>query len=207
MEPPLLSCSPTNKPDSSTVIFDPFGDLVLVVNKSEKQRRFRVSTKVMSLASPVWRIMLDSSGPFKEAQRENGEVALPEDDPDVLCVVMHIIHFRSRSIPDALDFDELMNLAVLCHKYDVAELVAPWMESKWQKVFASYANRAGYEASIVLAWIFQRFRFCSGLVKRLILDCTLDDEGRFEVRMEDRGLIEEHIPPRIMGMFLFPLDP
>lgn len=81
------------------------------------------------------------------------------------------------------------------------------MESKWQKVFVSYANRAGYEASIVLAWIFQRFRFCSGLVKRLILDCTLDDEGRFEVWMEDRGLIEEHIPPRIMDMFLFPLDP
>lgn len=154
MEPPLLSCRPTNNPDSSTVIFDPFGDLVLVVNKSEKQIQFRVSTKVMSLASLVRHIMLDSSDPFKEAQRKNGEVALPEDDPNVLCVLMHVIHLRSRSIPDSLDFDELMNLAILCHKYDVVEFVAPWVVSKWKNVIVSYPNMAGYESSIVLAWIF-----------------------------------------------------
>lgn len=207
MELPLLSSS-TNKPDSSTVIFDPSGDLVLVVNKAEEQRRFRVSTKVMSLASPVWRIMLDPSGPFQEAKRENGEVALPEDDPNALCIVLHIIHFRPRSLPNTIEDDELMSLAILCQKYDIAELVSPWLQTKWELIFLSYTHKDGCEASFVVAWVFQRFfGYASSLVTRLILDCTLDDQGRFEVRMEDRGLLEDHIPSPIMGMLLAPTDP
>lgn len=207
MELPLSSSS-TENPDSSIVIFDPYGDLVLVVNKAEKQRRFRVSTKVMSLASPVWRVMLDPSGPFQEAKRENGEVAFPDDDPNGLCILLHIIHLRPRSIPDTLQGDELMSLAILCQKYDTAELVAPWYRAKWELGPFTHSHKAGFEALFIVAWVFQRpYGYTSVLATQLILDCTLDDQGRFEVRMEDRGLLEDHIPPRIMGMLLAPTDP
>lgn len=206
MELPLLSSS-TENPDSSMVIFDPYGDLVLVVNKAEKQRRFRVSTKVMSLASPVWRVMLDPSGPFQEAKRENGEVAFPEDDPNALCILLHIIHLRPRSLPNTLEGDVLMSLAILCQKYDTAELVAPWYHSKWMLNQFTDSHKARFEALFIVAWVFQHyFGYASSQVTRLILDCTLDDQGRFEVRMEDRGLLEDHIPPRIMGMLLAPTD-
>lgn len=207
MELPLLGSS-TENPDSSIVIFDPYGDLVLVVNKAEKQRRFRVSTKVMSLASPVWRVMLDPSGPFQEAKRENGEVAFPEDDPNALCILLHIIHLRPRSLPATLEPDELMSLAIICQKYDTAELVAPWYGTKWMLTSFTRNDKDGFEALFIVTWVFQHFfGYASSLVTRLILDCNLDDQGRFEVRMEDRGLLEDHIPSRIIGMLLAPTEP
>lgn len=204
MELPLSSSS-TKESDSSLVIIDPDGDIVLVVNKAEKQRRFRVSTKVMSLASPVWRVMLDPSGSFQEAKRENGEVAFPEDDPNVLGILLHIIHLRPQSLPKTLDVDALMGLAILCQKYDTAELAAPWVQAKWDFTMLAHSSTDGFEALFIVTWIFQRyFGLHSSVAERLILDCTLDDQGRFEVRMEDRGLLEDHIPPKIMGMSLAP---
>lgn len=191
--------------DSSLVIFDTDGDLVLVVNEGEEQRWFRVSTKVMRLASPVWRVMLDPSGPFQEAKRENNEIAFPEDDPDVLCILLHIIHLRPLSLPGTLEVDELMALAILCQKYDTAELVGPWVQAKWAGVLFMHAHKDGFEALFLVAWVFQDVsRYATSLAKRLILDCNLDDQGRFEVQVEHRGLLEDHVPPVIMGMLLAP---
>lgn len=207
MELPLLSSS-IKESDSSLVIIDPHGDLVLVVNKAEKQRRFRVSTKVLSLASPVWRVMLDPSGRFQEAKRENGEVAFPEGDPNILYILLQIIHLRPRSLPKTLEVDELVGLAILCQKYDTAEILAPWVLGKWQSSLFGYSHRDGFEDLFIIVWVFQcDFIYASSSVERLILDCNLDDQGRFEVRMEHRGLLEDHLPPMILGMLLSPRNP
>lgn len=204
MDLPLLSSS-TKESDRLLVILDPHGDLVLVVNKAENQRRFRVSTKVLSLASPVWRVMLDPSGQFQEARRENGEVAFPEDDPNILYILLQIIHLRPRSLPKTLEVDELVGLAILCKKYDTAEIVAPWVEGKWLSSLFGYSHRDGFEDLVIIVWVFQcGSLYASSLVERLILDCNLDDQGRFEVRMEHRGLLEDHLPPMILGMLLSP---
>lgn len=56
------------EPQASHVTLDASVDLFLLVNEGENQVTFHVSTKVMCLASPVWRVMLDPSGPFKEAR-------------------------------------------------------------------------------------------------------------------------------------------
>lgn len=110
----------------------------------ENTKTFRVSTKAMCLASPVWRVMLDPSGPFKEAHPENDQVLFPEDDAQALLTVLCIAHLEFHSIPERLSFTQLLNLAIICDKYDTGRLILPWF-SKWEKSFKDSAFELGHE--------------------------------------------------------------
>lgn len=77
---------------------------------------FVVSSKVMCLASPVWRAMLDPQGHW--AKQPSGVFSLLEDDPDALLIILRIAHLQFSDLPDALViYKHLVQLAVLCDKY------------------------------------------------------------------------------------------
>lgn len=117
------------------------GDLrIHVTLSSERNKRLRrsdlpiayqqtllVSSAVMRIASPVWRTMLDPQGHFMESQRSliHGEIEFPEDDPDALLCVLRIAHLQFRKVPDTLDYEELVDLAIICDKYDTVAIVRP----------------------------------------------------------------------------------
>lgn len=106
------------EPQDSHIILDASGDLSLLVGEGENQVTFRVSSKAMCLASPVWHVMLDPSGPFKEARPENDSVLFPEDDAQALQILLYIAHLQFHSIPETLSFTQLLNLAIICDKYN-----------------------------------------------------------------------------------------
>lgn len=183
-------------PSSSTHILDPAGDRLLVVNKDEKQQTFRVSSKAMCLASPVWRAMLDPSGSWKEAQ-DGSHVILPEDDPDSLRIVLDIVHFQFHRIPDSLTYMQLLELSILCDKYDTARLILPWFQSHWKSSFSKYAQNHGKECSLLIAWVFLDDVTFSKLATSLVTTSLLDTEEKFDIA--HRQILDTYMPLGMMG--------
>ncbi len=117
------------------------GDLRIHLNcSSERKKRLRgsdvplvyqetfvVSSAVMRIASPVWKTMFDPQGHFMDSQRSftHGEMDFPEDNADALLCVLRIAHLQFRRIPETLDYAELLNLAIICDKYDTVAIVRP----------------------------------------------------------------------------------
>ncbi|KAJ8067205.1 hypothetical protein OCU04_004570 [Sclerotinia nivalis] len=92
-----------------------------------------VSSKHMSLASPVFKAMLQGNN-FKEgrelASTGKVEISLPDDDPDAFAILMCIIHGRTRSVPREIDLDLLSRISTLVDKYQLHEVVEI-MSDRW----------------------------------------------------------------------------
>lgn len=82
-----------------------------------------VSSKHMSLASPVFKAML--THPFQEvdALRNHGKVdiQLPEDDPVVFTIILDIIHGRGKRVPRVVPLPLLSRIAAAVDKYQLQE--------------------------------------------------------------------------------------
>lgn len=123
---------------SSRVVIDPDGDIVLqlhqeqpsegaadgkTVGKKLETWELIVSSKVLSLASPVFRVMI--GGRFKESvelaekktSSETYNLPLPEDDADATIILCRILHFSINDVPEKPTTVCLERLAYLCDKY------------------------------------------------------------------------------------------
>ncbi|CAK1360128.1 hypothetical protein CB0940_06230 [Cercospora beticola] len=114
----------------SVVDIDPDGDVVLVCGSADKTKRLRVSSKVLSLASPVFKTML---GPdFKEGKRlsKHGSLnlPLPDDDGEDMTIICNILHFRHSKLPRQLDTIKLQDISVLADKYSCTMALGPIVE-------------------------------------------------------------------------------
>lgn len=90
-----------NRPeDGNNISIDPNGDRTLIVGTGENQKFFRVSSKAMSLASPVWKAMF--TGPYRESTAE--EISFPEAEPNALLIALRIAHLQFKDLPSSLDF-------------------------------------------------------------------------------------------------------
>lgn len=108
---------------------DPNGDLILSIGVEEMP--VRVSSKTLSLASPVLAAMLKPN--FAEGQvlsntktNEVATIRLPDDDPEAmlwLCKAFHLKQTHSE-----VSFPLLEKLAILCDKYDMSLALASWSE-------------------------------------------------------------------------------
>jgi hypothetical protein len=136
---------------AETISYDPDGDLVFILTcpdessthdsggdaasaepsseettpKEEpvKEICLLVSSKHMSLVSPVFKAMLQH-GSFKEGHdlaKGTAEVPLPDDDPTAFQILLDIIHHRFRRVPKKLDLNTAMEIAILVDKYQVHE--------------------------------------------------------------------------------------
>ena len=105
-----------------------------------------VSSRVLSLASPVFTAML---GPkFKEGQVEGPggtkRINLPEDDEEALCVICYTLHYRTEHIPQRLEPSMAAKVAILCDKYDCVNALKPWALI-WLPATAYDARKGVYE--------------------------------------------------------------
>lgn len=113
--------------DNSNIIeIDPEGDVQLQLSSGEDENRetlvLIVTSKTLTLASPVFNKMLNSS--FKEgiAKTTEGKVAipLPEDDSEAMTIICRALHNMNHLVPEQLSSTLLEEIAVLCNKYDCA---------------------------------------------------------------------------------------
>ncbi|KAF2209640.1 hypothetical protein CERZMDRAFT_100423 [Cercospora zeae-maydis SCOH1-5] len=114
----------------------PNGDVKLICSSAatEWSTEIIVSSVVLSLASPVFKVML---GPhFKEgatlASGEKLELPLPDDDAQAMLTICQVIHMRavSCSPPTA---KQLLNIALLADKYD-CRLALSYAMGEWIQI-------------------------------------------------------------------------
>lgn len=94
----------------------------------------RVASTALCIASPVFRAML--SDRFLEGQNlsacaKTGQVyalELPEDDPDALITLCHILHFNNYKVPRSISAEALAKLCVLLDKYVCTLAAASWID-------------------------------------------------------------------------------
>ncbi|MCJ1426102.1 hypothetical protein MMC29_004004 [Sticta canariensis] len=105
---------------------DPNGDVILLVGTEDPQS-IRASSKILSLASPVFAAMLGPN--FLEGSKlstvQPYQLHLPEDDADAIVWLCLVLHYR-REIDDRISFSLLEKLAFVCDKYDCARALSSW---------------------------------------------------------------------------------
>lgn len=111
---------------------DPAGDLVLVIGSGDNQKSIRASSKVLSLASPVLAAMF-SPHRFLEgtalSTSNPPSISLPDDEPEAVTMFCHLVHFEGyHGEQPSPSFDQLVNLALFCDKYDAGLALNPWSE-------------------------------------------------------------------------------
>ena len=116
---------------TTTTTVDPDGDIILEVSspQDEGKASFLVSSKILSLASPVFARML---GPdFKEGSRIGSTTApttvrLPEDNATAMEIFCQAIHHQISDVRKPVTPVQLESLALLCDKYDCTTVLKPW---------------------------------------------------------------------------------
>lgn len=110
---------------------DPNGDIVMIVNNGSlsTKRQFLVSSKILSLASPVFAKLF--SPHFLEgaqmAIHARPEIQLHDDDPTAMGLIFGILHHHTPEDQDSMDADRLFDIAVHCDKYDCVQAARTWV--------------------------------------------------------------------------------
>lgn len=158
--------------EHSSTIIDPRGDVILDVGPLGAKQSFQVSSSVLSLGSPVFAAMLNST--FLEgAVPTDGTIrtiSLQEDNPQAVTTLLNILHLQSQHVL-VWSFTQLDQLAILCDKYDCARALKPWTtlwlqswsgsvsgeDSFWKTLYISYAlddSVAFYSASLGILQVY-----------------------------------------------------
>ena len=131
------------------------GDIILKVPAGAGTVGLVVSSHVLCSTSPVFRAMLGQDSQFKEASElrkcsiENPyELSLVDDYPNALTIVLLALHCRSELVPVSITFRNLVELAIVCDKYDCREGVFSWVGT-WTAAWKPRMLEKGYEE-----WLF-----------------------------------------------------
>lgn len=98
-------------------VLDEDGDVLIKSGFKE----FLVSSKILTLASPVFKAMFRSGfieGTTVRSAEHPLELPLSDDNPDALTVLLHILHFSPSRKCLKSDVDLQLELAQLSKKYD-----------------------------------------------------------------------------------------
>lgn len=152
----------------------PDGDVIFICTNSDAeltQRRFRVSSQVVSNCSPVLRAML---GPhFKEgstlAAKSTVEIDLPDDRPFAMGILFSIMHGKNAQLECQLSTNDINKLTVAADKYDAVEVMAP-MAYYWVSKMLSEAPTSDLPTLLHSAYLLQQNELFEQIGRRLILE-------------------------------------
>lgn len=188
---------------NSPVILDS-GDVRLLVSYSNQSLALLGSSQVLSLASPVWNKTLNPPFP-KLVSKEGGnnniqdkQIDFSEDDTEALLLLLRIVHLQFNKIPSRLEFDTILNVAILCDKYDCVGVVKPWLPL-WLVNEDTQCDKPGYEEWLFIAWVFGREKLFQSLATQLLLGMKTNGEG--ESLASTGEILSSQMPPDIIGRF------
>ena len=181
---------------SGIINIDSNGDLTLAVHQGDDAKTFRVSSQVMRLASPVWRAMLDPERGFKEALTRNEPITLHDDNIEAVFLVLLMSHLRFQHIPGTLGFKQMVNLCMVCDKYDCVSILRPWL-SRWISPLLAHVNQVGYEDWVVIAWVVGDTETFKRVTDQLILTCKTNDSN--QCLNSSGAIFDPALPPGFAG--------
>jgi hypothetical protein len=148
--------------------------------------QMRASSKHLILASPAFRTSLGSDtyleGRILQTEG-NLVVLLPDEDPDVMIILLNIIHGLSSKVPRRVDLNMLSKLAVTVNHRRMHEAVELWSDTWIENLKGDEGLPGSYTPDIVLSWLFifwvfrkdEDFKNMSRILERES-DDSLEDE-------------------------------
>ena len=151
---------------------DPEGDVLLTLK--DGAQRVLVSSKILSLASPVFKKLFASS--FREGAKlaESSyaeipgipEIPLYEDDPSAMKTMLSILHHQSAYDLAQTAPESIAILAICCNKYKCVEPIRPWIETWLLRPFTSTMEDFGF--MLFAAHLFRSEELFSGVYAKII---------------------------------------
>ncbi|OQE20854.1 hypothetical protein PENFLA_c015G04403 [Penicillium flavigenum] len=151
-------------PDGDIILFTPATLETSLVDVTEgnvprEHTRFQVSSKHLTLASDYFKRMLKACWAEGVALSTNGSVEIPVNDckPEILLIILNIIHGRSRQVPRKLSLPQLTDIAVAtdffqCH--EALELFAgTWIQDLKPLILSSFSEDT--KKWMMIAWVFK----------------------------------------------------
>lgn len=183
-----------------TIVLHDDGDVTLVVGKAGGvQQPIQASKTTMSLASPVWKAMFSRVW----AEHAASEILLPDDDVSATLTVLRIAHLQFQDLPKKGDFSptSLLNLAVICDKYDLVRIVRPFLDlhgwaSPW---FSSNTDVASFPQLLFSAWTFGYSQSFESMAKDVLDRLIVTFSG---APMIGGATLPEPMPPGLLGKSL-----
>ncbi|KAI4708106.1 uncharacterized protein J4E92_006292 [Alternaria infectoria] len=152
------------------------GDVILQSGQDgvgEGVRKILVSSVVLGLASPVFAAMFD--GRFSEGQNLSPAsprtVPLPDDDPESITMICKIAHMQTSELPLKLAATVLSKIALLCNKYDCANVVRSWAII-WIGALLEDFEAADFEKMLLATHLLELPREFFRVSQRLVRDPT-----------------------------------
>lgn len=198
------SPTPKNKPRPSTEDADPNGDVILLVGGTENPQSIRASSKILSLASPVFAAMLGPN--FLEGSKlstaQPYRLHLPEDDAEAIVWLCLVLHYR-RDVDDRVSYSLLEKLALVCDKYDCAGAL-----SSWSKEWLHAANLIprfppsphSAEELLYISYLFEAHESFWISSKKFLTDGLPSDSGAAD-RSDYLKLGLALLPDSLLGMY------
>ncbi|KAH7016091.1 uncharacterized protein B0I36DRAFT_42445 [Microdochium trichocladiopsis] len=131
--------------------------------EAKDEYRFRVSSRCLSAASPIWSRTFN--GPRRQLPRNEGarlEVEQHKWDATAVLILLSILHARSENIPQQVTLDMLTQIAVLVDYYKCHEatnsVASAWINALEQDPATRPPVYHGRESVMWLfvAWVFAR---------------------------------------------------
>lgn len=152
-------------------IIDEDGDVLVQTSSKE----LLVSSKILALASPVFKAMFNSKfleGSTIRSVQNPLELPLPDDDPDALAVLFHTLHFSSKWKLLKLGADLQLDVAQLSDKYDCT--ISMYGESgRWLRSLSESDHESStLWKSSTIAFLMGHIDEFSNLTAKLVLKVT-----------------------------------
>lgn len=182
--------------DSKPVTLHPDGDAILVIPGSDPNSngRFLVSSTVLCIASPVFKVLLTSLHFQEGLDVQKGlcpEILLAEDDQEAMQILLSILHFKNPEDYFQLDAEVIAKIAVHCDKYDCIEAMKPWA-SIW-------LDGDGFDGDVGL-FLSAAFNFrSSSALRKLSFIAIRDVDLETAAKWAKKEMIYS-IPDELLGM-------
>ena len=159
----------------------------------------RASSKVLSLASPVFdkmlgphfaegQALLKKDSPEKSAESPT-EIALPDDDPEAMVLFCDTIHFKRHATP-YIEFSLLAKMASLSEKYDCSLALSSGSEVWLSNLKATKEGKSCFVKLLWISYAMGNDRAFARISREMIRVCTPDELARQKQEMDCTSLSE-----------------
>lgn len=169
--------SPGERPERVDIISS--GDLEIVTSTTV----IRVASQVLWTASPVFNAMFGPQSTYSEAKNlklaaldsDTRAVITVDDNPIALRTVLEVLHHKR--VYTTFTFDQLVRIAEVADKYQIAPIIKPRME-KWIQLFEPIILTPGYEDALTISWVFGLDTLFQKITKGFGARAVVDENGQ-----------------------------
>lgn len=166
--------APGSCPPPETIVYDPDGDLVLVIRDDyQEEYHLQVSSKILASTSPVWRDLIPTT---PASASEKMTISLTDDFLS-LTIFLRIIHVQFKYLPFSIKFQEVYNLARFSEKYKVYEILFPFV-GRWIEPFLRDKLDPERVEWVLIAWEFCMGDVFTGWVEYFCQTAETDVDGK-----------------------------